>query len=164
MSNNTRRTSILASLVGLAAILALPARAVTLPVYSGTLPPSVQVVAAQYEVDATTGRVGLAVDFADRAPGSEPVQAALFTQTFPAPALRFDAARREILVSDGDRSLVCASARKFLWSTYYKESGACRIILTNAPTTQDEGVHRSAATTARVEIVLEAPRVAIGPR
>jgi hypothetical protein len=164
MSNNLRHIPILASLVGLAGLVALPARAVTLNVFSGTLPPSVQVVAAQYEVDVPTGRVGLAVDFVDGTFGWTSFEAVSFSKTFPVPALRFDAARREILASDGDRSLVCASARKFLWSTYYRESGACRIVLTNEPTTQDDGVHRSTATAARVEIVLEAPRVALGPR
>lgn len=164
MSNNLHRTLLLASLVGFAATLALPARAVTLPVFSGTLPPSVQVVAGQYEVDAATGHVGLAVDFVDGDLGIGSLQAALFTQTFPVPALRFDAARREIVASDGDQRIVCASARKFLWSTYYRESGACRVVLSNVPTTQDEGVHRSSATAARVEIVLDAPRVATGPR
>jgi len=136
---------------------AVPASAATVVVLDRTLPPEVTVTGTSFDVDEKTGRARLAVGFYD-----ESLEGNMFSESFAVPGLSFDRARREVQYESGGSVATCAVAKKFLWSTTYEETEACRITVTNEPRTAAADPGERALTGWVVELATDEPTRSAG--
>lgn len=90
------------------------------------------------------------------------------SESVAVPGLRFDRERREVLYESGGSVVTCARPKKFLWSTSYPATGACRIVVGSEPRNveADPGARAwTDWTDWRVELVTDEPaRTAGRPR
>ncbi len=131
------------SVLALAAAASCPASAAPVEVLRRSLPPLVSVVGTHFSVDEKAGRALLAVDYYD---GS--FEGSSYSELVAVPGLVFDRARREVLWEDEGADVACAVPRRVLWATAWRETGACRFVVTG-----EDPPEPDAATTAVVRLV-----------
>jgi hypothetical protein len=128
MRASTPARSLLIALSIASACASTTAAAVTNIIVVRTLPPGMKVSGAEFKVDERTGSARLVVDVYD-----DSWEGNLFSDAVAVPGLRFDPERREVLYENGGAIVTCAQPRKFLWSTSYPATGACRIVVRSEP-------------------------------
>ena len=133
-----------------ACAIAAPVRAATAILVERALPPRVKVSGTEFQVDERSGRARLAVDFYD-----DTWDGYLTSESVDVPGLRFDRERGQVLYEHAGAVVACASREKFLWSTRYRETGACRIVVRSEAPVADAGARASREWI--VELVTDEP-------
>jgi len=156
MYASTPVRSLLVALSIAAACASTVATAETNIIVVRSLPSGMKVSGAEFNVDERTGSAHLVVDVYD-----DSWEGNLFSDAVVVPGLRFDRERREVLYESGGAVVTCARPRKFLWSTSYPATGACRIVVRSEPRKAGDDPGETRAWTDWrdwvVELVTDAP-------
>jgi hypothetical protein len=132
---------------------AVPVAAATPITLHRSLAPQFQVAGEGFDVNERTGRVRLTFDVFDFTWESNLIR----TELVDVPGLRFDRERREVVYENEGLVTTCARPKKFLWSTTYPATDACRIIVRRETQTAGADSGTSVGTDWAVELVTNEP-------
>ena len=118
-------------------------------------------VSADFAVNRELGRAWIDVQVESTNQGEEPPSREVISKRVE--GLSYDPARKQVLYQTATGSIVCAEDAKFLWRTYLKTTGQCRLSPLYEQRKVDDGFTIGERTVAKVVFEAQASYVARDP-
>jgi hypothetical protein len=107
-------------------------------------------VSADFAVNRELGRAWIDVQLEHPAAGEGLPERDVISKSVE--GLYYDAARKQVLYRTVSGPLVCAEDAKFLWTSYLKSTGQCRLTATSETRKEDDGFNMRDRTIGKVTL------------